>query len=177
MGGGVGLRMNRRLTSCAAGFTLIELMVVMMMVTIILAVAIPRFDGGVFQDPTKAVARRMINTVRSLRSKAVQHQQLQSLVVDLDSQRFWMANIAMDEQAIAAAEEKAYTLPETVRFMEILFRNRDPVTAGKTTIHFYPAGYSDHAVIHLLNDDRDRFSFVVEPLLSKVKFLEEWIDL
>lgn len=169
--------MNQGLTSCKAGFTLIELMVVMMMITIILAVAIPRFDGGVLQDPTKAVARRMINTVRSLRSEAVQHQQVHALVIDLDNQRFWKLNGAMDEQAVAAAAEKAYTLPESVRFMEILFRNREAATTGKTTIHFYPAGYSDHAVIRLLNDDRDRFSFVVEPLLPKLRFLDEWTDL
>ena len=169
--------MNRRLSSCSDGFTLIELMVVMLMITIILAVAIPRFDGGVLADPTKAVTRRMINTVRALRHYAVQQQQIQSLVIDLDKQRFWMASSAMDEKEIAAAEEKAYTLPDSVMFMEILFRNRDPVTSGKATILFYPAGYSDHMVVHFQNDDRERLSYVVEPLLPKVKLLEEWIDL
>lgn len=169
--------MNRRSHGYSNGFTLIELMIVMLMISIILAVAIPRFDANALQNPTKKVTRRVINTVRALRGLAVQKQQIQLLTIDMDNQRFWMANAAMDEPAMAAAVEKAFELPKSIRFMEIQFRDRDPVTSGLATIFFYPAGYSDHVVIHLQNDDRDRFSYMVEPLLPKVKLLEEWIDL
>lgn len=168
--------MNRRPYAWSNGFTLIELMVVMLLISILLAVAIPRFEGGILQDPTKKVTRSMIHRVRALRGDAVKQQQIQTLVVDLDNQRFWMANAAMDEQALAAAMEKAFDLPDSVRFVQILFRHRDPVTSGQAPIYFYPAGYSDHTVVHFENDNQDRFSYIVEPLLPKVKLLEEWIE-
>jgi prepilin-type N-terminal cleavage/methylation domain-containing protein len=50
------------------GFTLIELMVVMLLITIVLAVVIPRFDAAPFQDPGKKFSRWMINAVRHLRA-------------------------------------------------------------------------------------------------------------
>jgi prepilin-type N-terminal cleavage/methylation domain-containing protein len=173
----------------ATGFTLIELMVVMLLISIILAVAIPRFEGGMFQDPTKIVSRRLIYTVRALRSHAVQRQMLQSLIIDLDNQRFWVAaavpeepaeseeSAAAEKPAAAAATEKAFDLPKSIRFVAIQFPHRAPITSGKVEIFFYPAGYSDHVVVHMQNDNQERFSYVVEPLLPKVKLLEEWIDL
>ncbi len=162
--------------SMGAGFTLIELMVVMLMITILLAVAIPRFEGSLLQDSAKLVTRRIIHTVRALRNRAVQQQKLQSLVIDLDDQRFWATSASMDEQAAASAAEKAFKLPESIRFMEVQFPHRDPINSGKAKILFYPAGYSDHAVIHVQNDDQERRSYMVEPLLPKVKLMEEWVD-
>lgn len=159
------------------GFTLIELMVVMLMITIVLAVAFPRFDGGMLQDSTKQVTRRMIQTVRTLRGDAVRRQQIQTLTIDLENQRLWVTHAAMDEQMAATAADKAYQLPDAVRFVEVQYPNRDPVNTGKAEIYFYPAGYSDHVVVHFQNENQERFSYVVEPLLPKVRLLEEWIDL
>ncbi len=158
------------------GFTLIELMVVMLLISIVLAVAIPRFEGGVFEDPTKKLSRWMINTVRTLRSQAIQQQKLQSLVVDLSNHKMWVSNEEMGEEAFTAAEENARALPGNMRIVDVQFPGTEPVTSGTAQINFYPAGFSDHVLIHLENDDAERFSYLVQPLLPKIKFIEEWID-
>ena len=159
-----------------AGFTLIELMVVMLLISIILAVAIPRFEGSFLQDPAKKISRWMINTVRTLRSNALQSQKLQTLVVDLNDNRMWTIQADMDEDALAAASERSFRMPSAVRIVDVIFPEREQISSGNAEIHFYPSGFSDEAVIHLETGNTKRFSFLVEPLLPKVKFFEEWIS-
>ncbi len=158
------------------GFTLIELMVVMLLISIVLSIAIPRFEEGVFEDPTRKLSRWMINTVRTLRSQSIQQQKVQSLVLDLSHQRMWLSSEEMSEEATAAAMEHARELPGGMKFVDVQFPLADPISNGTAQINFYPAGYSDNVLIHLENDNAERFTYHVQPLLPKVKFFEDWID-
>jgi prepilin-type N-terminal cleavage/methylation domain-containing protein len=167
----------KRVSSRGPGFTLLELMVVMLLISIVMAIAIPKFSGGAFQDPVKKLSRWMINTVRTLRSAAIQQQKTQSLVIDLSNRRMWLVNDAMDEEAAqAAASNKAMSLPDAVRYMDVQFPNQERISSGTTEVRFYPAGYSDQVLIHLETDDAEKLTYLVEPLLPKVKIFDEWIE-
>src|SRR5690606_27050983 len=133
----------RHQTRPAAGFTLIELMVVMLLVSILLAVAIPRFGSGPFQDPVKKMSRWTINTVRALRGAAVQKHKQQSLVVDLNQHRLWVTNEEMNEAALLEASEHAFRLRASMRIVGVQFPDKDRISSGTAEIHFYPSGYSD----------------------------------
>lgn len=152
-------------------------MVVMLLISIVMAIAIPRFQGGVFQNPIKKVSRWMINTCRFLRSTAVQKQKTQALVIDLNNRRMWVINEEMTEEQISAAADNAFVLPKSIRIVDVQMQGKEPISSGTAEVHFYPAGYADKVAIHLENDDADRFSYLIEPLLSKVKFFEEWITI
>ena len=159
------------------GFTLIELMVVMLLISIVLAITLPKFGGGAFQDPVKKLSRWMINTVKTLRSAAIQQQKTQGLVIDLSNRRMWLVNDAMDEEAVqAAASNKAVELPDAIRYMDVQFPQQERETSGTAEIRFYPAGYSDQVLIHLETEDNEKVTYLVEPLLPKVKIYDEWID-
>ena len=167
----------KRMSRPVQGFTLIELMVVMLLISIVLAVVIPKFGGGAFQDPVKKLSRWMINTVRTLRSAAIQQQKGQGLVIDLSNRRMWMVNDAMDEAAIQdAASNKALALPDAIRYMDVEFPQQERISSGTTEIRFYPAGYSDQVLIHLETEDNEKLTYLVEPLLPKIKIFDEWID-
>ena len=159
-----------------AGFTLIELMVVMLLISIILAVAIPRFEGGFLQDPIKQFSRKMISAVRSLRSTAVQTQKQQTLMIDLNTQQLYVTGQPMQAETAPVAPKKIFKLPDSLAIVAVEFSGSDPITTGNAQINFYPAGYSDHAFIRLESSDENRYTFVVQPLLPKVKLFEEWID-
>jgi prepilin-type N-terminal cleavage/methylation domain-containing protein len=159
------------------GFTLIELMVVMMLISIVLAIAIPRFGGSAFQDPVKKLSRWMIVTVRTLRSAAIQQQKTQSLVIDLSNRRMWLVNEGMDEEAVqAAASQKTESIPDAIQHMDVQFPQQERITSGTAEIRFYPSGYSDQALIHFETDNNEKMTYLVEPLLPKVKIFEEWIE-
>ena len=152
-------------------------MVVMLLISIVMAVAIPRFEGGLLQDPIKKLSRWMINTCRTLRYTAVQHQKVQALVIDLNNHRLWIINEEMTEEEMSKAAENAFALPKAIRIVDVQIKDKERISSGTVEVHFYPAGYADQVVIHLENNDAKRYSYVIEPLLSKVKFFAEWITL
>lgn len=157
-----------------SGFTMIELLVVMLLITILLSVTIPRFDTGIMQDPQKKFSRWMTHTTRALRTAAIETQNVHALVVDLDGNRLWMIDGGMDEEALAAAPDKAFKPGGTIRLVNVQFPEQDSMTPGTVEIHFHPAGYSDQAMIHYTINNSQRFTFQVEPLLPKVRWLEGW---
>jgi len=159
------------------GFTLIELMVVMLLISIVLAVVIPRFDGAPLQDPTKKLSRWMINTVRHLRSTAVQKQKIQTLVIDLGAQRMWLDSGETRTEDATTAQENVFPIDKSMQIINVQFPEKEPISSGIVEIHFYPAGYSDQALIHVENKDAERRSYLLEPLLPKVKIFDSWIDL
>jgi len=165
----------RRHGGSPGGFTLMELMVVMFLMTIVMAVAVPRLGEGMLQDPQKHLNRWMVNTVRTLRAMAMEKQAIQILVLDLDEQRMWVADAQMDEMAMAAASEKAFQLPGSIKLVGVAFPDADRISSGTVTLQFYPSGYADQALVHAEYDDNIRFSYKIEPLLPKVKLLEQWV--
>jgi len=157
-----------------AGFTLIELMVVMLLISIILAVAIPRFDGGFLQNSRKTTTRRIIDTIKGLRSRAIGEQKTYALILDLSNDQYWTVNDTMDELSMAQAAEMASKLPDDIHFSAVIFPNQEQIRSGNAKIQFYPRGYADHVLIHLQTDNAERFAYLVQPLLSKLKVLDEW---
>lgn len=165
---------SRRSRQCRNGFTMIELLVVMLLITIVLSVTIPRFDTGMMQDPQKQLSRWMINTTRSLRAAAMATQRVHSLVVDIDGNRMWTVHAEMDEETLSGAADKAFKPGGAIRLVNVQFPEQELGTSGTTEIHFHPAGYSDPAMIHWTYKNTQRFSYQVEPLLPKVRLLEGW---
>lgn len=157
------------------GFTLIELMVVLLLITIVFSVTIPKMDTTIIQDPRKKTTRWLKNTARELRSAAIEKQIVQIMVVNLDLNRLWVTNEMMDEEAKYEAAENGFRIPSAIHMIEVQFPAKDRIGGGQAEIKFYPAGYSEHATINLENDDAERFSFTVEPLIPKIKVLEEWV--
>ncbi len=155
---------------------MIELLVVMLLVTIVLAVTIPRFDVGMMQDPQKQLSRWMVNTTRTLRTAAMEKQMVHVLVVDLDGNRLFAIREDMDDEAIADAAAGAISLSRPMRLVNVQFPGKERVSSGMIPIHFHPAGYSDQAMIQLEHRNARRFSFKLEPLLPRVKLLDEWIS-
>ncbi|MDF1590867.1 MAG: type II secretion system protein [Desulfobacterales bacterium] len=163
------------LTKKNSGYTLIELVVVISLISIMLFFAIPRFHDTVLTDNTKKFSRWLITTVRSLKAAAVRDQKRYNLNVDLDAGKLWVTSDGMSEEERQTAENAGYSLPEDVRIIDMEFPFKGKITGGQVEISFYKADYSDKVMIHIENSSRKQMSFLIEPFLSGVKLYEKYV--
>jgi len=101
------------------GFTLIELIVVISLISIMLFFAIPRFQSNVLSDSTKEVSRWILLKIPYIKGMAAKEQKRYILHVGLDSNRLWITHEAMLEEALQSAETKGYTLPEDIKLLDV----------------------------------------------------------
>lgn len=159
-----------------SGYTLIELVVVVSLISIMLFFAMPRFRNTVLTDSTSKVSRWIIAQVRSLKAAAVRDQKQYILNISLDSGKFWVTTDSMSEEELRNADQNGFTLPNDVRIVDVEFPVKGKITSGQVEISFYKSNYSDKALIHIENDRRKQLSFLVEPFLPGVKFHEKYIE-
>ena len=153
------------------GFTLIELIVVTALISIMLVVAIPRLEGGLFSDGSDETARWIIANVRNLKEKAIIEKKTYLLNVSPDVQRLWITEVGMADADADAAREAGYSMPRGVNIDHVAFSQTERLSSGTIPIAFYPKGYSDKAVIRVRTEDGDRLAFFIEPFLSRVNLV------
>lgn len=160
-----------------AGFTLIELVVVMSLLALMLYVAIPRLQNDLLTDGTLRAARWIIAQVRMLQQESVRVQATFSLHLDLAAGRLWVTDEDMDAEQREEAEDAAYRLPRGVSLQAVAYPDGNRQTDGVAQIRFYPEEVSDMALIYLADDAGREFSFRIEPFLPGVKLLQERVAL
>lgn len=158
------------------GFTLIELIVVISLISIMLFFAIPRFQSNVLSDSTKEVSRWILLKIPYIKESAAREQRRYILHVSLDSNKLWITHEAMLEEALQSAETNAYKLPEDIKLLDVEYPDQEKISAGQADIYFNEKGYSDKAIIHFENDDNEKFSFLIEPFLLRVRLYNSYAE-
>lgn len=159
-----------------SGFTLIELIVVIALLSIMLAFAIPRFESGMLTDSNKKVTRWFMNQVQLLRQNSLKSRKVFILNISPDEGKMWVTDDDMTEEALEAASANAYSLPEDIRVKGVLYPDGEKISFGSARIRFYKEGYSDKVIIHTEDDDNNPMSLLIEPFLPKIKVYEEHVD-
>ena len=156
------------------GFTLIELIVVISLISLMLFFSLPRLQDNPFLDDSKQSSRWLIGKVQSLKESVIRDQKQHSLHFDLDSGRIWETNESMSAEDIDSASlNNSYSLPDDLRIIDIEYPQKGKIVGGQAEIIFYKAGYTDKALVHMQEGDL-YLSFLIEPFLSKVQFFESY---
>jgi len=158
------------------GFTLIELIVVISLISLMLFFAIPRFQFDVLSDNTNKVSRWIMLKVHALKEKAVHEQKLYVLHLSLDSNKLWVTSDIMSEEELQTAALNGYELPENIKLLDVEYPDEEKISVGRADIYFYKKGYSDKAIIHISNNDNELLSLLVEPFLSRVCLYNKYIE-
>ncbi|MBN1932902.1 MAG: type II secretion system protein [Desulfobacterales bacterium] len=158
------------------GFTLIELIVVIFLISIMLFFSIPRFEITIFSDDYKKASRWIIGKVHDLKDRAVGEQKTYILHINIDKSMFWVSYESMSEEEQQKAEQKAYRLPEEIKVLDVEYPDHIKISMGTADIYFYKKGYCDKAIIHLENDQK-QISFLIEPFLYEVNIEEKYVEL
>jgi prepilin-type N-terminal cleavage/methylation domain-containing protein len=150
------------------GFTLIEIAVVILLISIMLLVAVPRLPDSPLTDQTRKTKRWLILKVQDLKARAVRDQKAYTLHVGIDSKQLWVTSDDMSDEGKDQAEKNAFKLDEDLKVLDVEYPGDRKVESGRADILFFAKGYSDRVIIHMADSDA-RFSFQIEPFLSNVK--------
>jgi prepilin-type N-terminal cleavage/methylation domain-containing protein len=159
-----------------SGFSLIEIVIVLALISLTLLVAVPRIPDTLFTDETKKASRWIMTKVQVLKDRSGREQKRYALHIDISIKKMWISNDDMSDEERLAAERNGFKLPLNMSIIDVEFPDNKIISFGQTEIFFYPKGYSDQAMIHLKNKD-EQISFRIEPFLSTVKLFEEYVSL
>jgi len=85
------------------GFTLIELVVVLALISVIAAIVLPRLDPFVPQRRLKSAARMLSGTISLAYAEAIAKNRTYRLHFELESDRYWITEVTEDEEDEEAA--------------------------------------------------------------------------
>lgn len=158
------------------GYTLIELVVVIVMIGIVLTFAAPRLNNALLNDPLKSVARKMIGMIHDLRNEAVREQQAYTLHLDLNSNKFWTTWASMTLEEQASAREQAPSLPRNVRIRDVWIKGEGKIVEGEAPLLFTPKGYTRMSAVHLRSQDSREITLELNPFISKINILDKYVE-
>jgi general secretion pathway protein H len=143
----------------AAGFTMLELLVVLVVMLLVYAVALPKLSGGNPGVELKGAARQLAAGLRKARSQAVTQKQEAVLTVDVEQHRFDLSG-----------DKKSYALPADIDIT--LFTAQSEMLREKVgSIRFYPDGSSTGGRITVGYGDR-KFHVNIDWLTGQVAVLD-----
>ena len=158
------------------GFTLIELIVVISLISLMFFFAIPRIQVDILSDNTRKVSQWIMLNISALKEKAVHDQKRYVLHLSLDSNRLWVSNDTMSAEELEDAAAIGYNLPEDIKLLDVEYPGKEKISVGQADIYFYKKGYSDKAIIHITNNDNKVLSFLIEPFLSRARLYNKYLE-
>jgi len=164
----------------SAGFTLLELSVVLLIIGLLAAVALPRL-GDVSGRRLESSARRLAALVHYLSGEAAFSGRLYRLHYDLDQRAYWVTVLTgpreggefiPDDSPLA----RSVQLPTSIAFADVFVPSIGRVRTGQVYTHFYPQGYADPTVIHLRDQHARVVTVTIPPLTGEARVLEGYAD-
>lgn len=155
-----------------AGFTLIELTVVLFIIALVTLLVIPDVKG--FRDSQiKSVARRLAGRAGYLYNEASAAKLVLRLTFNLDTNSYSVARLDPHSPSPVFVPDPdpdaaPVMLPAGVRLRDVTVADQGTVTRGTCSCDFYPEGFVDPTVVHLVNSAGTVFTLTFEPLTGQV---------
>jgi prepilin-type N-terminal cleavage/methylation domain-containing protein len=158
-----------------SGYTLIELIVVLILLGLMFGLVVPKFRQAVLSDSLDKTSLRIIGLVEDLRERAISHQVSYVLHLDIRKKELWSfaSNASAEEQE--TARERAYKLPVDV-IIEDIWSWSGGKLYDEATIQFSNKGYIEQSMIHLQSDDGRQLSLELTPFLGSIKIHDGYVD-
>ncbi len=138
------------------GFTLLELLVVLVVIILVLAVSYPSLSRGTAALSLRTTGRDILNTLRYAREKAVTQQSGMLVTVDRENQKLRLT----DDFGEGSRE---YLLPENVRIQRVVMGGNE-TAENSVTVRFLPNGSSDTVEILLQSRNGSLLKVVSDPI-------------
>jgi general secretion pathway protein H len=149
------------------GFTLLELAVVMFVMGLIMMIAVP-YLGGLKGSELRSEVRRLASRANYLCEEAGAQKVLIRLSFDLNHDRYFATRLDPFADKPVFSPERGPAgdivyLPPGVHLRDVWVEGAGTMTRGVAVTQFYPGGYVDATVIHLVDDRGEVFTLGIEP--------------
>jgi prepilin-type N-terminal cleavage/methylation domain-containing protein len=163
---------RKSLEAWGAGFTLIELMVVILIMGLMFTFVMPEIQGF-RQAALKSQARRLAGRASYLYDEATGHKLVLRLIFDMDNNGY--ATAQLDPYAVKPVfapdtthADRPVALPAAIRIRDVTIEGVGTVNRGVVATNFYPEGYVDATVVHLEDASGDVMTLEFSPLTGQV---------
>ena len=151
------------------GLTLVELAIVILLLSFILLLSIPRFGAVLVGQRLNSSGYIITGMVRYIYDQASAKKRLYRLNYDLKQGELWVTflddagNFVPDQSSLARQRR----LPAGIRFEDIVIPS-EKVTEGQTYTQFFPSGLADRSIIHLRTESGAQLSVLIPSLTGRV---------
>ena len=139
-----------------AGFTVLELMVVALIIALVLGISYPSMSRGSSVLHLRTTSRDILNTFRFAREKAISEQTSMQLVVNRREHKIVLADILGEPL-------RTYVLPADVKIQRMVHSGNE-VTDDVMTVRFLPNGSLENAGIRIEADSGSLMQIIADPL-------------
>jgi general secretion pathway protein H len=165
----------KKKSSNARGYTLIELIVVLVLLGLMFGLAVPKFRQAILSNSLDATSLRIIGLVEDLRERAISDQVSYVLHLDLRAKKLWAFAGTASEEEQETARARAYQLPADVNIEDIWSWSSGKLY-DEAKIHFSKKGYVEQSMIHIRSEDGRQLSLELTPFLGTIKIHEGYVD-
>jgi type II secretion system protein H len=172
-----GARGKGQVKNREKGFTLVELMIVLVVLGLMLALAIPKL-GELGDANLKRSARHLTGMIRFLRDDSQAKKAVYRIKFDIQNGHYWAELLTQtsdktmefkryESTMVAEASLSGQT---TFRDVQVASHPDDPF------IRFTPDGWVEHALIHLRDGDNKDFTLIVNSLTGNTELRDGYIE-
>lgn len=175
------------------GFTLLEIIIVMVIISILGLLIIPRMSGifntkrNNFLILTATIAKTFDDSYLSNRQNILivhLHEPNSDSEEEQESEILSRTNgisvVNLDSKGLLTDSKnkilKYREFPDSFKIEEVLLSTGEPVATGNVLIPFYPEGYSDNVIIHILINDEERWSVRIFKMRKEPEIINGYID-
>ena len=138
------------------GFTLMELVIVVVVIALVLAVSYPSLSRGSAAIKLRSTGRDVLNTFRYAREKAVTEQTGMRVTVDREKQELILSDDLGDGR-------RTYRLSDGVRIQRLVLGGTE-VTEGPLVVRFLPNGSAENAEVLLQSKTGSYLRVITDPI-------------
>lgn len=174
-----------------SGFTLLELIVVLFILTMAAALVAPAFSRSFGQLRVKAAARELAALCRFARTQAISSQAVLEVVMDRRTNTYWLRgpdwivgrlggieHVATAEDPeqpweVRMRQARVRTLPAGVTLKSVVLETGPLGEEERGTIAFFPQGSSTGGEVWVSDDKERGYRIVVDPSIGLVRIRPE----
>lgn len=147
----------------SSGFTLLELLVVMVVAATAIAVIGPNIGKGIAAAELKSATRDLASALRSVRSRAITKSEESRLVLNVQSKKYQISG-----------QRKTFSLPNSVR-LSLFTANSERQEDNQGAIRFFSDGSSTGGRITLEAGERRRLvdvNWLTGQITTRIEFAD-----